>query len=253
MSERCDSITAVTTRGRACFLPAINHSGTKDSATTHVTGAPVLCTEFGGVNIALGGKDTHHERGWGYTTASDSNDLLARIEGLCMAVVEKGHVCGFVWTQLTDIEQETNGLYTYDRRPKLEPARVKAVVEKAARKYLSFTTHFPTTTSFRGGLKESCRSFRLEGDRYLVADCAVDGSGGKYEVARLDLNDCLTNHWGRLQWAKGGNFKASARRVRLMGDGTVLEAEAGDGKGWVRNEVRLEERVRNYGGRLVFV
>ena len=44
---------------------------------------------------------------------------------------------------------------------------------------------------------------------------------------------------------------ASSRNVRLV-DGTVMEAEAGDGKSWQRNVVRLEERVGNVGGELVF-
>jgi beta-galactosidase/beta-glucuronidase len=38
-------------------------------------------------------------------------------------------VCGFCWTQLTDVEQEQNGLLTYDRRPKADPAAIRAVNE----------------------------------------------------------------------------------------------------------------------------
>ena len=36
-------------------------------------------------------------------------------------------VAGFVWTQLTDVEQEQNGLLTYDRKPKTDPAAIPAV------------------------------------------------------------------------------------------------------------------------------
>lgn len=67
-------------------------------------GAPVLCTEFGGVNIAPAARkaagDAAGERDWGYTTASDPNDLLRRFESLLMAIVRGGHTCGFVYTQL---------------------------------------------------------------------------------------------------------------------------------------------------------
>ena len=43
---------------------------------------------------------------------------------------------------------------------------------------------------------------------------------------------------------------ASSRNVGLV-DGTVKEVEAGDGKSWQRNVVRLEERVMNVGGQTV--
>jgi hypothetical protein len=36
-------------------------------------------------------------------------------------------VSGFCYTQLTDIEQETNGLLTYDRKPKLNPEDIHAI------------------------------------------------------------------------------------------------------------------------------
>jgi hypothetical protein len=72
---------------------------TGDSGTQHKTGAPVLCTEFGGVNIAAAAGEKG-ERDWGYTTASGPLDLLKRIEALVMAVVQAGHTCGFVYTQL---------------------------------------------------------------------------------------------------------------------------------------------------------
>jgi beta-galactosidase/beta-glucuronidase len=38
-------------------------------------------------------------------------------------------VCGFVWTQLSDVEQEQNGLLTYDRKPKTDPDAIRAVNE----------------------------------------------------------------------------------------------------------------------------
>lgn len=103
----------------------------------HVDGAPVLCTEFGGVNIAPADSSKKGERDWGYTTASNPRDLLERVEKLVKAVVEGGHSCGFVYTQLTDIEQEVNGLYTIAREPKLDPAMVKAVMQTAQETYHS--------------------------------------------------------------------------------------------------------------------
>lgn len=72
-----------------------------DEGAQHTPGAPVICSEFGGVNIAPP-KDSAAagERDWGYTTASDPSDFLVRFEKLVMAVVKPGHICGLVWTQL---------------------------------------------------------------------------------------------------------------------------------------------------------
>lgn len=105
-----------------------------DLGASHTPGAAIICTEFGGVNIAPAeGKNT--EDGWGYTTAADPDDLLQRVEKLVNAVVDGGHCSGFVWTQLTDIEQETNGLYSFNRREKLDAVKVKAVLDNAQQKY----------------------------------------------------------------------------------------------------------------------
>lgn len=80
--------------------PIYSGSVLLDSGAQHKPGAPVICTEFGGVNIAPAKDATVGERDWGYTTASDPKDLLGRLEKLVMAVVKGGHSCGFVYTQL---------------------------------------------------------------------------------------------------------------------------------------------------------
>lgn len=254
LSARTSSLDSTINTGRAVFLPALDSPS--DPGSAHKSNAPVLCSEFGGVNITgASGQDDHHERGWGYTTASDPADLLARFAALCHAVVHAGHICGFVYTQTTDIEQETNGLYTYDRQPKLPAADVRAIVDKAAQTYLSQAakTAKPRSVQFRGGLADnaSVRDLRIEEGRFLVGSCAVGLQGNEWRESKLDLDACFVNTWGKVTWAKGGGFVASCRNIALR-DGTVMEVEAGDGKSWQRNVVRLEERVGNVGGELVF-
>jgi beta-galactosidase/beta-glucuronidase len=90
-------------------------------------GEPILITEFGG--IAFGGDD----RGWGYRTVADEEEFLERYEALILALLGSPTVWGFGYTQLTDIEQEINGLLTYDRRPKVEPARVREITARETR------------------------------------------------------------------------------------------------------------------------
>lgn len=68
----------------------------RDPGATYNADAPIMCTEFGGVNIAA--KDSG--RDWGYTTAQDPDDLLQRIDKLVRAVVDGGYCCAFVYTQL---------------------------------------------------------------------------------------------------------------------------------------------------------
>ncbi len=48
-------------------------------------------------------------------------------------LMDNPNVAGFAYTQLTDVEQEQNGVYTYDRRSKYDPALLKAIhAHKAA-------------------------------------------------------------------------------------------------------------------------
>lgn len=80
--------------------PISSGSILRDPGSRHRAGAPVLCTEFGGVNIAPAKGAVSGERDWGYTTAVDPKDLLDRFRKLVMAVVQGGHSCGFVYTQM---------------------------------------------------------------------------------------------------------------------------------------------------------
>lgn len=125
--------------GRDLFVPPIQAESTRpsylaDPGAQHVPGAPVICTEFGGVNIKAATKGKG-DKDWGYTTASDPSDLLERIEKLMMGLVRGGHVCGFVYTQLADIEQEVNGLLTFDRKFKLDAAKLADVVKRVEQVY----------------------------------------------------------------------------------------------------------------------
>ncbi|KAK6437536.1 hypothetical protein LTR95_006260 [Oleoguttula sp. CCFEE 5521] len=258
MSERCASEISICTRGRAVFLPP---TGTMEPATSHTPGAPILCTEFGGINMVTT-QDASKE-GWGYTTATDPADLLHRLAELCKAVVASGLVSGFCYTQLTDIESETNGLYTYDRKPKLEPEEVKVVIQRARDTYYhSLPPEIAKTTiKWRGRLRETCYAFQLlQNGRILRAMCATTSlyktQNPEYVPSELNLNDCLTNAGGQLRWAKGGGgFADSCRNIMLAGEGLAvyLLAEAGDGVGgWVKNKANLGDVIGNEEGRLVF-
>jgi len=87
----------------------------------------------------------------------------------------------------------------------------------------------------------------------LIAECRdVRGEG---KMSSVSLNRHLGNDDGRFVWVgDGGNFGGSAQNVRLVEEGKVLEAELRTRDGdWRWDRVRLDERVGNNDGELVYV
>jgi hypothetical protein len=54
-------------------------------------------------------------------------EFLERYGALVSALLQSEIVQGFCYTQLTDVEQEINGLLTYDRRPKADLSRIREI------------------------------------------------------------------------------------------------------------------------------
>ena len=87
-------------------------------------GEPVIVSEFGGVRLSNSG-------GWAHGEVKGPAQLLETYRAQVEALLDPGPVEGFCYTQLTDVEQERNGLLTFDRRPKAEPALLRAVTQTA--------------------------------------------------------------------------------------------------------------------------
>jgi hypothetical protein len=93
-------------------------------------GQPFFVSEYGGMHVKTA-RDTG--TGWGYDGAGlSADDFLARYKGLTDVLLDNPNMFGFCYTQLTDIEQEQNGIYFYDRTPKYDVARLRAVNQRAA-------------------------------------------------------------------------------------------------------------------------
>ncbi len=78
--------------------------------------APIMLTECGGIAY-------HPDPGtpwFGYGTVSNSDALLERYREIIDAVLDSPTLVGFCYTQLTDVQQEANGLLTADRKPKVD-------------------------------------------------------------------------------------------------------------------------------------
>lgn len=88
-------------------------------------GQPLLISEFGG--MAMQGM-TDHDGSWGYgKDAENKEEFLKRYSSLLKAIRAQSDIVGFCYTQLTDVQQEQNGLYTQDRIPKVDPARIREI------------------------------------------------------------------------------------------------------------------------------
>lgn len=85
---------------------------------------PVMLTEFGGLSM-------HPKSGkqwFGYATATSDEEYLAMMKGLFDAIYASEELTGFCYTQLTDTQQETNGLYDENRVPKLPVERMREII-----------------------------------------------------------------------------------------------------------------------------
>jgi beta-galactosidase/beta-glucuronidase len=87
---------------------------------------PFFVSEFGGIGW-------NSENGWSYgATPKDVNEFIDRFSGLAYALMDTRYCFGFCYTQLTDVEQERNGVYTYDRVPKFDVRRLHAILSRKA-------------------------------------------------------------------------------------------------------------------------
>ncbi|MDQ0257244.1 beta-galactosidase/beta-glucuronidase [Evansella vedderi] len=95
-------------------------------------GEPIQVTEFGGIAY----KKSNWE-GWGYSGATNDEDFEEKYYKVVSAMLESPLVQGFCYTQLTDVEQEINGLLTYDRKPKIDLEIIRNINEGRNRKRFS--------------------------------------------------------------------------------------------------------------------
>ncbi|MGX7078285.1 glycoside hydrolase family 2 protein [Globicatella sanguinis] len=78
-------------------------------------GQPIIISEFGGIAFA-----TENEDQWGYGThVKNEEDFIERFNNIHEAIFELEYVTGYCYTQLTDVEQEVNGLLDINRKPKV--------------------------------------------------------------------------------------------------------------------------------------
>lgn len=103
-------------QGRTLFVDnSVNPAGRKD--------APIMVSEFGGILFAPGRSAT-----WGYSVSLTEDEFVEALRRLFGALNGAPLLAGYCYTQLTDTEQEANGLLTAHRQPKADVDVLRQIV-----------------------------------------------------------------------------------------------------------------------------
>ena len=95
------------------------------------TGGPTFVSEYGGIRWSV---NEGEQNAWGYGDAPKNKyEFIERYKGLTDALLDNDQMFGFCYTQLYDVEQEQNGLYTYSRKPKFEASIFRAINSRKAK------------------------------------------------------------------------------------------------------------------------
>lgn len=90
-------------------------------------GQPIFISEYGGIQWSSDAS------GWGYGNAPRTpEEFCERFRRLTQALLRNPNIFGLCYTQLTDVEQEQNGLYTYERQPKFDSDFFAGVLSETA-------------------------------------------------------------------------------------------------------------------------
>ena len=89
--------------------------------------APYIVDEFGGIRCME--VNPPEDGAWGYGSAPQTKEeFYARLEGQVRALIDlSDSVWGFCYTQLTDVQQEQNGIFYFDRRAKYDSSRLREI------------------------------------------------------------------------------------------------------------------------------
>ena len=115
---------------RQRYIDVANGVGVMNKRFTTETIIPRFISEYGGIKWDV---NSGNSAAWGYGNAPQTEEeFLERFKGLAEALLENPFITGLCYTQLTDVEQEVNGLYTYDRKAKFDVSFFKKVLSQKA-------------------------------------------------------------------------------------------------------------------------
>ncbi len=113
----------------------VYHCGIKSAFANGYSyrGQPVIISEYGG--IAFNNDDS----GWGYgNKVNTREEFIRRFDCITTAVKNLPQVCGYCYTQVTDVQQEINGLMDIGRNFKVKPEVIREINERKIGYWRSF-------------------------------------------------------------------------------------------------------------------
>ncbi|MGW3017830.1 glycoside hydrolase family 2 protein [Streptomyces longwoodensis] len=135
--EQDPAAFARTMSGLAEGRPYVNAAPDGRPWSVPYRGQPYFCSEFGGIwwdpQEAARASGNEADASWGYgERPRTEEEFLTRFEGLTGVLLDDPDMFGYCYTQLTDVFQEQNGLYRFDRSVKLDIERIRRAQTRPA-------------------------------------------------------------------------------------------------------------------------
>lgn len=129
--EQDPELFAKAMAGLADGNPYVNTAPDGTQWSIPYAGQPYFCSEFGGIQWSAGADGRGDS--WGYGDAPRSEEeWFTRFTGLVDTLLNNPRMFGYCYTQLTDVFQEENGIYRFDRNAKFDIARIRAIQSRPA-------------------------------------------------------------------------------------------------------------------------
>ena len=129
--EQDPELFAKAMAGLANGTPYVNAAPDGTAWSLPYAGQPYFCSEFGGIQWSS--RAESETDAWGYGTAPRTEEeWYSRFAGLVDALLENPLMFGYCFTQLTDVFQEQNGIYAFDRSAKFDVSRIRAIQSRPA-------------------------------------------------------------------------------------------------------------------------
>jgi hypothetical protein len=94
-------------------------------------GQPYIVDEYGGIKWIASQEKRFSVSSWGYGSEPKTvEEYYQRLDSLTNVLLGFDTIAGYCYTQLTDVEQEQNGIYNYDRTPKFDMSRIRSVFSR---------------------------------------------------------------------------------------------------------------------------
>ncbi|WP_263172561.1 glycoside hydrolase family 2 protein [Streptomyces sp. SCSIO ZS0520] len=123
--------------GLAEDTPYVNTGPQQTTWSLPYRGQPYFCSEFGGIwwdpAAAAEAAGDESDSSWGYgERPRTEGEFVSRFTGLVDVLLDDPHMFGYCYTQLTDVFQERNGVYRFDRSEKVDTRALRAAQQRAA-------------------------------------------------------------------------------------------------------------------------